>query len=295
MNLHRRGALRAPAGLNNHIMRINRSEDDMSTTIIRENRDYWTQRASGYSEVNRVELATNQRRLWLTALNERIAARFPGRSPRAIRVLEIGTGPGFFAILLAGAGYRVTAIDLTPSMLAEARRNAGALAGAISFMEMNAQALDFADHSFDVVVSRNVTWNLPEPRKAYGEWARVLKPGGLLLNFDANWYRYLFDDDAREAYERDRTNTARAGADDLNVGDNFDRMEDIARRVPLSRVNRPQWDVEVLTSLGLAVETDHRVWERVWSKQEKLNLASTPMFMVCGFKHAGTLDQALSG
>ena len=106
---------------------------------------------------------------------------------------------------------------------------------------------------------------------------------------------HLFDDDAREAYERDRTNTARAGADDLNVGDNFDRMEDIARRVPLSRVNRPQWDVEVLTALGLAVETDHRVWERVWSSQEKLNLASTPMFMVCGYKRAGAMDRALLG
>ena len=267
----------------------------MSTTIIHENREYWTQRASGYSKVNREELATNQRRLWLAVLNERIAQRYPERCPGSIRVLEVGTGPGFFAILLAGAGYRVTAIDLTPSMLAEARRNAGALVDSIDFIEMNAQTLDFDDHCFDVVVSRNVTWNLPEPQKAYREWTRVLKPGGLLLNFDANWYRYLFDDEAREAYERDRANSARAGVDDLNVGDNFDRMEDIARRVPLSRVNRPQWDVEVLTALGLVVETDHRVWERVWSKQEKLNLASTPMFMISGYKHAGALEQAMSG
>lgn len=267
----------------------------MSMTIIRENRDYWTQRASGYSKVNRKELATNQRGLWLAVLNERIEERFPGRSPHSIRVLEVGTGPGFFAILLAGAGYRVTAIDLTPSMLAEARGNAGTLADAIVFMEMDAQALDFDDQSFDVVVSRNVTWNLPEPQKAYLEWTRVLKSGGLLLNFDANWYRYLFDDGARDAYERDRTNSVRAGVDDLNVGENFDRMEDIARRIPLSRVSRPQWDVEALTSLGLAVETDHNVWERVWSNQEKINLASTPMFMICGYKQVGTMDQVLSG
>lgn len=267
----------------------------METTIIRENRDYWTGRAPGYSKVNREELATNQRRLWLTALTERISERFTGRKPASIRVLEIGTGPGFFAILLAEAGYRVTAIDLTPSMLAEARNNAGALAARIEFLEMDAQALDFENERFDVVVSRNVTWNLPEPQTAYREWTRVLKPGGLLLNFDANWYRYLFDDEARDAYERDRANSARAGVDDLNVGDNFDRMEDIARRVPLSRLNRPQWDVEVLNALGMAVETDHRVWERVWSRQEKINLASTPMFLVCGYKRAGTQDQALSG
>ena len=256
----------------------------MNATIIRENREYWTRRAPGYSRVNREELATDQHRRWRRALVERIGARFPGCAPEFIEVLEVGTGPGFFAILLAEAGYRVTSIDLTPSMLAEARRNAGALSGRIAFMEMNAQALDFEDGRFDVVVSRNVTWNLPEPETAYREWARVLKPGGLLLNFDANWYRYLFDGDARAAFDRDRANSAEADVGDLNVGENFDRMEDIARRVPLSRIDRPQWDVEALTSLGLTVETDRRIWERVWSRQEKINLASTPMFLVCGYK-----------
>ena len=256
----------------------------MNATIIRENREYWTRRAPGYSRVNREELATDQRRLWRQALRERISARFPGRAPGSIEILEAGTGPGFFAILLAEAGYRVTAIDLTPSMLAEARRNAGALSDRIMFMEMNAQALDFEDGRFDVVVSRNVTWNLPEPKAAYREWTRVLKPGGLLLNFDANWYRYLFDGAARDAFDRDRANSAKADMGDLNVGENFDRMEDIARRVPLSRIDRPRWDVDALSSLGMTVETDRRIWERVWSRQEKINLASTPMFMVCAYK-----------
>ena len=260
------------------------TEKTMNDTILLENRAYWTQRALGYSEVNREELATNQREIWQRTLVERISARFPGRRPGEIRVLEVGTGPGFFAILLAEAGYRVTAIDLTPSMLDEARVNAGKLCDRIEFREMNAQALDFADARFDVILSRNVTWNLPDPELAYAEWTRVLKPGGLLMNFDANWYRYLFDDDAKAAYDRDRENSAEAGLDDLNVGENFDCMEAIARRVPLSRTQRPAWDVETLTNLGLSVEADSRVWERVWSRQEKVNLASTPLFMVCGYK-----------
>ena len=256
----------------------------MSTAIILENREYWTHRAPSYSEVNQEELATAQHDRWKRALVERISGRFPGRAPGSIHVLEVGTGPGFFAILLAEAGYRVTAIDLTPSMLAEARRNAGPLAGRIAFMEMNAQELAFDDDCFDVILSRNVTWNLPNPDRAYAEWARVLKPGGLLLNFDANWYRYLFDDDARAAYDRDRANSVEAGLDDLNVGEHFDRMEDIARRVPLSRADRPAWDVRTLSGLGMAVEADRRIWEKVWSRKEKVNLASTPMFMVCGYK-----------
>ena len=256
----------------------------MSTSIIHENREYWTRRAPGYSEVNREELATRQREIWKNTLIERINGHFPGRAPRDIHVLEVGTGPGFFAILLAEAGYRVTAIDLTPSMLDEARQNAGALCGRIAFMEMNAQALEFDDHRFDVILSRNVTWNLPDPASAYAEWARVLRPGGLLLNFDANWYHYLFDADARAAYDRDRANSAQKGVDDLNVGDDFDQMERIARKVPLSQIRRPEWDVDTLLGLGMRVETDSRIWERVWSRQEKINLASTPMFLVCGYK-----------
>jgi ubiquinone/menaquinone biosynthesis C-methylase UbiE len=176
----------------------------MNDTILLENRAYWTQRAPSYSEVNREELSTDRREAWKQVLVERIAARFPNREPDDIHVLEVGTGPGFFAILLAEAGYRVTAIDLTPSMLDEARRNAGKLCACIDFREMNAQNLAFDDESFDVIVSRNVTWNLPEPDLAYAEWVRVLKPGGMLMNFDANWYHYLCYDEARDAYAQDR-------------------------------------------------------------------------------------------
>ena len=165
-------------------------------TILSENKSYWTGRAASYSEVNQLELATQQRQKWSDCLHAEITRQFPDSASKSLRVLEVGTGPGFFAILLRELGYDVTAIDLTPAMLTEAKKNAGELAGKIRWMEMNAEALDFADASFDVVVSRNLTWNLPHPDKAYAEWARVLKPGGLLVNFDANWYAYLFDDEA---------------------------------------------------------------------------------------------------
>ncbi len=249
-------------------------------TILDENREYWTGRASGYSEVNRLELQTEQRRKWKDCLREELELQFPGRPLQELRVLEVGTGPGFFAILLCELGCDVTAVDLTPAMLAEAKKNAGVHAGDIVFLEMNAEALAFADGSFDAVVSRNLTWNLPHPDRAYAEWSRVLKPGGLLLNFDANWYAYLFDPAARAAYERDRVNSAEQGAGDQNIGENFDVMEDIARRVPLSGVRRPAWDLEQLSELGMQAQADESVWQRVWSEEEKLNFASTPLFLL---------------
>lgn len=249
-----------------------------------ENIHYWTHRAPGYSGVNQEELATDQKRVWGRAIGERIAARFPGRGPESIRVLDVGTGPGFFAIILAQMGYQVTAVDYTASMLEEARHNAGALAGKIDFRRMNAEELLFPEHSFDVLVTRNLTWNLPNPEKAYGQWVRVLAPGGLLLNFDANWYRYLWDEEAKLGHSQDREKLAAADVRDETAGTDVDAMEAIARKTPLSRRHRPQWDLEVLESLGIQAAADEQIWRRVWTREERINNASTPMFLVEGRK-----------
>ena len=251
--------------------------------ILQENLQYWTGRAEGYSAVNQEELRSN-REAWRRCLGEEIRAALPDRETSSIRVLEAGTGPGFFAILLAEEGYDVTAVDLTPAMLSEARKNAGELAERIDFREMNAEALELPEGSFDVVVSRNLTWNLPHPDRAYAEWCRVLKPGGLLLVFDANWYGYLFREEARLAFEEDRRSTAEQGYADQNLGENFDVMEDIARRVPLSSLRRPDWDLRQLRALGMETRAEEDVWRSVWSREEMVTFASTPLFLVSAKK-----------
>ena len=83
--------------------------------ILSENKAYWTGRAAGYSAVNQVELETDQRKKWSDCLQAEIARQFPGVATDQLRILEVGTGPGFFAILLCELGYDVTAIDLTPA------------------------------------------------------------------------------------------------------------------------------------------------------------------------------------
>ena len=248
------------------------------------NRCYWTKRAPSYSQVNQEELATAQRQVWSRTLDERIQSRFPHRSREEIRVLDVGTGPGFFAILLTELGYHVTAVDYTPAMLDEARENAGALGQRMAFYIMDAQRLTFPDHSFDVIVSRNLTWNLPQPQQAYAQWARVLRPGGLLLNFDANWYRYLFDDQAQQGHLQDRANVQRLHAADDTAGTDVAAMEAIARQAPLSAQRRPAWDLKTLTALGLEAEADPQIWQQVWTQEEWLNNASTPMFLVHAVK-----------
>ena len=253
-------------------------------SILQENRTYWTHRADGYSKVNQQELASRSHHAWQKVLRERLERHFPGKALHELHILEVGTGPGFFAILLTELGCQVTAIDLTASMLAEARSNAGALANKIRFLEMNAEELAFEDHSFDGILTRNLTWNLPHPDAAYREWCRVLKPDGLLLNFDANWYGYLFDPAAQAAYEQDRENSARLGMDDQNVGENFDIMEKIAAQLPLSSIRRPVWDTRVLSSMGMHTTVERDIWQHVWTEEEKTNFASTPMFLIQAVK-----------
>lgn len=259
---------------------------EVCTAFEEENRTYWTKRAPSYSWVNQDELQTSQHDVWSHVLTARIDAFYPDKQRQDIHVLDIGTGPGFFAILLAEQGYAVTAVDYTESMLQEAKRNANALQDRIVFQRMNAEKLSFVADSFDVIVTRNVTWNLPHPQTAYQEWQRVLKPGGLLLNFDANWYRYLYDETARQGYIADRKEIQRSGVSNETDGTDIPAMEAIARQVPLSLAVRPQWDTDVLTALGMEVTADTEIWQTVWTRTERINNASTPMFCIQAVKAA---------
>ncbi len=250
-------------------------------TLAREMIGYWDRRAPSYTEVIRKNLEGEWDRRWADML----ISHFPAEGDAPLRILDIGTGPGFYAIILAERGYRVTAVDYAENMLAEAIRNAGDLAERIDFRQMDAHRLDFPDGSFDAIVTRNLTWNLAEPEKAYREWIRVLRSGGVLLNFDANWYAYLADEEKAKDFLRDRENTRIYGVFDHNSYAESDRMENLSRSLPMTRLDRPRWDLDTLTALGCAsVSADTEIFREVWSREEQINYASTPGFLIRAVK-----------
>jgi ubiquinone/menaquinone biosynthesis C-methylase UbiE len=256
-------------------------------SIFEQNHDYWLKRALGYSDVNKEELSGIQRKTWSELLEKQISKHFEGKGygRENIRILDMGAGPGFISIILTELGYRVTAADFAETMLEEARKNAGEISEKIEFRQEDAMNLSFEDESFDVIVSRNLTWNLPDPEKAYGEWLRVLKSGGLMLVFDANWYAFLVDEKKKSEYDNDRKNVEEQGFDDYNIGENFDVMDRIAMLLPLTKIVRPKWDKDILTELGAgSVTTTEDIGSIVYSEKEKVNYASTPMFMVKAVK-----------
>ena len=75
--------------------------------LLEEIRSYWNNRADGYSRVNQEELHSEQKEKWKEVLLEQL----PKKEKDQVQILDIGTGPGFFAILLAEEGYQVTAVD----------------------------------------------------------------------------------------------------------------------------------------------------------------------------------------
>ena len=72
---------------------------------------YWTQRSHDFGTVRRNELEDEMGRKWFRELEKHLPEN--GK----MKILDVGTGTGFFAVLLARAGHRVEGVDLTPAML----------------------------------------------------------------------------------------------------------------------------------------------------------------------------------
>ena len=95
-------------------------------------------------------------------------------------VLEIGSGTGVHARLLADAGANVTAVDLTPTAVDLTRRRLERAGLSADVREADAEALPFADDSFDFVWSWGVIHHSESTDRVIAEIARVLRPGGRL-------------------------------------------------------------------------------------------------------------------
>ena len=96
-------------------------------------------------------------------------------------MLDVGTGAGHTALLFAPNIAHVVASDLTDSMLAKTAQLAEERGlSNVETRKADAEKLPFEDNSFDLVTCRLAFHHFPEPRQALGEFARVLKPGGLL-------------------------------------------------------------------------------------------------------------------
>lgn len=232
----------------------------------------WDASAGRYGETIRGELASPLKNAWL----KKIMDNAPDK--RTLDVLDIGTGPGFLAIVLGEVGHNITAVDCSKHMIEEAEQNARNAGVAASFYKMDSHTLLFQDNSFDLIISRNVTWSLYDPVKAYMEWKRVLRPGGRMIVFDANWGLQNFDDEIRRKNE-----------------ENAEKYRKMFNKQPhptkwfyeemyLSDKVRPDWDMTVIREIGISPCCERNVNSQLWPLDYQVQFEATPMFMIVGEK-----------
>lgn len=232
---------------------------------------YWSKRADSFFELRHEELESYKAARWLAEIQKHIPAG------KTLKILDIGCGSGFFEIILGKEGHMVIGIDLTKEMVdgANAMITAYGLdSKQVKAVQMDAEKLSFEDETFDLVITRNVTWTLPHPIEAYGEWKRVLKKGGLILNFDAEYAKNAHTN----LYSPD--NLAHQGvSDELK-----DECHDIYHMLTISSLSRPEWDEKILKNLGFSsVEVDIEFGDRVYKEKDRFYMLDR-MFCIVAIK-----------
>jgi SAM-dependent methyltransferase len=91
--------------------------------------------------------------------------------PPPARILDVGAGTGTMSLLAAELGHEVTALDLSPLMLARAREKADARG--LRLETVVGPAVEPPPGPFDAVMERHVLWTLPDPVGALRAWSRV--------------------------------------------------------------------------------------------------------------------------
>ena len=240
--------------------------------------EHWSELSDNFNDYVVDEFKTDRPAEWLRL----IEANAPANRP--LRVLDAGCGPGFFSVLLARAGHSVVGIDGSERMLLHARKNAAAFGVTPELRQGDFGKLTYPDNTFDLIVCRNVTHIIREHLKVYGEWYRVLRPGGVLLIFDANWHLpYQPGPIREEAVRRERLVLKKYGRGYTHDGsyEYIDTPLEPDNYKVFGKAIRPDFDYGVLKQLPFVnISFERDVTEKLWSEKEKLAYAATPLFML---------------
>lgn len=229
----------------------------------------------GYNRYITAELESFRKAAWKRQILRHVDAGRP------LDVLDVGTGPGFFACILAEEGMNVTGIDQSEGMLQKARENAARLGVSPALLRMDVNRWGFPDAAFDLIVSRNVTWTLQYPEQVYARLCRSLRPGGTLLIYDANWHAHLYDPGLmKKVLAREEAHFRRYGVREVVANEKPELLD----TCPLTRRRRPEWDVEALGRLGMAVSVEEDVGRNVYEEWEKALYAESPLFEICALR-----------
>ena len=195
--------------------------------------DYWNWRSTSYHE-EYMSRITNEINLWEQIFTPIIP------EGKQLNVIEVGTGPGILALALAKMGHNVTGIDLSPEMVKKAQANAEKLGITAAFREGDAENLDLAAGSADLIISKYLMWTLPHPDAFLKGANQILTPGGQIIAVDGVWY----------------TDTQDHTTPNKPYSEFFDECyEEVRPNLPLGKNNTPEKVVSLITGHGFSDST----------------------------------------
>lgn len=231
---------------------------------------YWSHRAEGFAAQRVREFYSEKRDRWLTEIRRYLP------EGKTLRILDLGTGTGFFAFLLMAEGHQTVGIDLTPDMITQAKQMSEKLGLSPQFEVMDAENPDFPPESFDVLITRNLTWTLPHAAVAYKAWYQLLSPGGVLINFDAD---YCSASNSDEEVELPENHAHKLVPEYLHAENDAITEELSAYQMP-----RPQWDIQLLVEAGFEkIAVDMGVYKRIYAEVDEF-YNPVPIFTIAAYK-----------
>ncbi|MFR8169509.1 MAG: class I SAM-dependent methyltransferase [Marvinbryantia sp.] len=228
--------------------------------------NYWTQRSHAFSELREKEQVSETGQAWLAEIVQNLP------SGKKLKILDIGCGTGMFALMLSQLGHDTTGIDLTEHMVLHARELAAKQHSSAKFFCMDAESPAFADNTFDILLTRNLTWTLPHAEQAYAQWFRILKRGGALLNFDADY--------GHDSCNKNLSELPAEHAHCSLPGRTLQECEAIKSQLSISRHSRPAWDTALLEAIGYKnITIDTEISSRIYKCCNEF-YNPTPMFLI---------------
>ncbi len=242
--------------------------------------EHWNGAAAGYSDIIREEFENEAGRIWKGLIEE---YRPKGSG---LKVLDCGCGPGFFSILMSNDGHDVEAIDISEGMLKVAESNVKELGNPdkVNFSIMDVNNTSFPEDTFDLIITRNVTWMSRNLQETYREWLRILKPGGRMIIFDANWHRFEYVPEVAAEHWKCVKEASRF----TQMSEKRQKTSDEEKKaiplesIPLAPIKRPEYDITVLERLGPSrIIVEAKLPENIWEGVYRVLYKYLPSFMVC--------------
>jgi SAM-dependent methyltransferase len=199
-------------------------------------REYWDADAATYDNVsNHRPTAAAEKAAWATAVARALPAA-------PARVLDCGAGTGFLSLIAARLGHKVTAIDLSPLMLARLRTYA--LAESLDIDVIEGPADEPPPGPWDAIMERHLIWTLPDPAAAVAAWRKVAPMGRLVL-VEGTWGHLDPVESLRASGRRALRRLRRQPSDHHGA-----YRPDVASALPLGAGTDPSALIDLVTAAG---------------------------------------------